>query len=411
MIKFKRIKGNVILTVVLIMAVFAILIPVIVLYVRNEANWTLKAKRQTVAFHLAEAGLDRGYWKLIENSANWTTIVGSGTIAGYNDDVVYTDVAGGSYKIKIAKVTASSISITCNAKDTSEKEFRAIQAIYSKNSIVSPVQVPSYSASGNFTVWWGPIYSLGDLTVSGASDREYPRKMARGKIDPRDTDPNVPNIDASANKEWWSYNSYPVPDPPIPDLAWYEAQSHIAPNIYYAAYTALPGVVDTTSRIRWFAAGGKIDAVGAYYCGYIFSMGNFSITKKGGYTYSVTPPAEAWREYVKKCPNDQGVAGDTNEQDEYPGDGGLHTVKSYTFGTTVGGAPNKLPAFRGFLYVNGTFSGGANGLIHGAIVVPSGGGFGGGGADLFYDETLNVQFSSGTGGGRISWGEVTPTPF
>ncbi|MEI6846172.1 MAG: hypothetical protein WCK36_03900, partial [Candidatus Firestonebacteria bacterium] len=90
---------------------------------------------------------------------------------------------------------------------------------------------------------------------------------------------------------------------------------------------------------------------------------------------------------------------------------GYHTVKPYRFDDDFGGAPNKLPSFRGFLYVAGTFSGGANALIHGAIVVTGGGGFGGGGADLFYDDTLDVQFSNSATGARTSWEEITPTPF
>ncbi len=122
------------------------------------------------------------------------------------------------------------------------------------------------------------------------------------------------------------------------------------------------------------------------------------------------PPADAWKEYVRATPGAGGP--DTAAEDEYPGDGGYHTVKAYRFDDDFGGAPaNKLPCFRGFLYVTGTFSGGANALIHGAIVVTGGGSFGGGGADLFYDDTLNVRFSSTSVGVRVSWEEIAPTPF
>jgi len=199
-----------------------------------------------------------------------------------------------------------------------------------------------------------------------------------------------------------------VPDPPVPDLVWYEAQSHIAPNEYYATPKSFSGV-DTVSKIFWLAAGGDMNNVGVFRRGYLFSMGNFATTKRGGYVYSVTPPADAWKEYVRATPN--GAGADSAAQDEYPGDGGYHISKSYTFGTMIGGSPNKLPAFRGLIYVNGTYSGGANGMVHGAIVVAGGGGFGGGGADLFYDDTLNVRFSSSASGVRTSWEEITPTPF
>ncbi|MCX5777468.1 MAG: hypothetical protein NTX32_07610 [Candidatus Firestonebacteria bacterium] len=404
-------KGNILVTVLLIIAAFGLMIPAIVMFVKNEANWSVKERKQTEAFHLAESANDRGDWKLSETPANWATITSGSSIVGYANDVVYSDVTGGSYKINIYRISSTSVGIIATAKDAAGKEFRAIRSIYGKSSIVAPIQVPSYSAGGNFMVWWGPIYSVGDISVSGASNRLYPRKMARGRVSPRATAPGVPNptnIDSNANPEWWSYNSYPVPDAPTPDLAWYEAQSHISPNEYYSTFKSFSGV-DTTSKIRWCAAGGEIASVGTFLRGYIFSMGDFSITKKGGYAYTVTPPADAWKEYTRATPG-EGHA-DTADDDEYPGDGGYHTVKPYTFGETDGGAPNKLPAFRGFLYVTGTFSGGANALIHGAIVVTGGGGFGGGGADLFYDDTLNIQFSNSATGARTSWEEITPTPF
>lgn len=412
--KEKR-SGNALITVILLITVFAIMLPAIVFYIRNEAKWTVKEKKRTSVFHLAEAGLDRGSWKINENSTNWTTIVGGGTLAGYNDDVIYTDVSGGSYKIKIAAVSTSSLSIVCNAKSADGTEFRALKAVFSKSSIVSPVQVPAYSAGGNFTVWWGPIYSTTGITVSGASDRLYPRKMARGPVNPRalvNGVPNVTNIDSDPNPEWWSFNSYPVPDPPVLDLPFYKAAAQTG-STYYTAFKAFPNSTSSTPATYYCELGGSISAVNTFMQGVIISMGNFTIDKKGSGAYSVTPSSNAWKEYVRACPNDQGVAGDSTEQDEYPGDGGYHTSKSFTFGTMTGGAPNKNPAFRGLVYVagGGSFSGGANALMHGSVVVTGGGAFGGGGADLFYDDTIVIRTTSGSAGARISWEEITPTPF
>jgi len=38
--------------------------------------------------------------------------------------------------------------------------------------------------------------------------------------------------------------------------------------------------------------------------------------------------------------------GDTAAEDEYPGDGGLNTVKPFTFGSGVGGAPGNPLSFQ-----------------------------------------------------------------
>ncbi|MEI6845911.1 MAG: hypothetical protein WCK36_02550, partial [Candidatus Firestonebacteria bacterium] len=86
MIKTK--KGNILVTVLLIIAAFGIMIPAIIVFVKNEANWSVKERKQTEAFHLAEAGNDRGDWKLSETPANWATITSGSSIVGYANDVV-----------------------------------------------------------------------------------------------------------------------------------------------------------------------------------------------------------------------------------------------------------------------------------------------------------------------------------
>lgn len=423
--KLIRIKGNIILTVVLLMAVFAILIPAIVLYVRNEANWTIKERRQTTAFHLSEAGLDRGYWKLIENSSNWTTITGGGTITGYNDDVIYTDVSGGSYKIKITKIDATSLSIICNAKDSESKEFRALKAIFVKGAVIAPIDAPAYGAGGGCTVWWGPIYSLGDIDLgSGSANKYWPRKMARGKIDgsgalgARDTNPNVPNIDPGADKEWWSYNSYPVPDISTPDLVYYKNLAQTT-GYYYGTYQSPNNLQDSTPRCRWYDAGVRFGG-NIHFRGYLFVVGNCDFQGGGDSTlgkYTATPPTQAWKEYAKMCPTPAAVA-DSGTANQYPGDAGYqNSTGSYQFGDGPPSGPsgewpkNVYISFKGFIYCTGTFTAGGGNGIHGAIIVASGGAFGGGGFHLFYDDTLNVRFSSSTGGTKQSWQEVTPTPF
>jgi len=407
-------KGNVLVTVLLIIAAFGLMIPAIVNYVKNEARWSVKERKQTEAFHLAEAAHDRGYWKLCESTNNWSTVTSGSSIVGYCNDVVYSDVSGGSYKIDIYRISASSVGILATAKDSASKEFRAIRSIYSKSSIVAAVQAPSVSSSGNCMTWWGPIYSMGNIDLgSGASNKYYPRKMARGSIlangslPDRDTAPGTPDIDPSG--EWWSYNSYPVPDVPTVDIAYYKAQAITAGTYYTTANKDFGTPVDAAPKIRYCEAGATISGNGSFAQGVLIVIGDLTLTAKGGGSYSTTPPSTAWMEYVKDTPTTS--AGDTAAQNEYPGDGGYHTVKAYTIGSGLYGGGNKNVAFKGFIYVTGTFSSGANTVMHGAVVVTTGGAFGGGGAELWYDDTLSVQTSSSVAGSRQSWKEEVATPF
>ncbi|OGF55361.1 MAG: hypothetical protein A2452_02660 [Candidatus Firestonebacteria bacterium RIFOXYC2_FULL_39_67] len=420
MIKNNKNEGNVLMIVFLIIAAFGIMIPSIVNFVKNEARWSVKERKQTEAFHLAEAAHDRGHWKLCESTANWTTIVSGATIAGYANDVVYSDVSGGYYKINIYRISATSVGILATAKDSAGAEFRAIRAIYSKVSVAAAVQAPSFASSGNCTVWWGPLYSMGNIDLgSGASNNYYPRKMARGSISgagtlgDRDTSVSIPNTDPGTKKEWWSYNTYPVPDMPTVDTAYYKAQAITAGTYYTTANYDFGDPVDAAPKIRYCEAGCKIKGNSTFMQGYLIVFGDCELTAKGSGSYSTLPPSEGWKEYVKNVPTDSTTStiGDTTAQDQYPGDGGYQTVKAYTIGSGLYGGGNKNVAFKGFIYCTGSFSSGANTVMHGAVVISTGGAFGGGGAELWFDSTISVQTSSSVAGSRQSWVEEVATPF
>ena len=414
-------KGNVLVTVLIIIAAFGLMIPAIVNFVKNEAKWSVKERKQTAAFHLAEAAHDRGYWKLCESTNNWTTITSGGTITGYADDVVYTDVSGGSYKINIYRISASSIGILATAKDSGSTEFRALRSIYTKSTIAAAVQAPAFGSSGNCNIWWGPIYSMGNIDLgSGASNKYHPRKMARGSIigsgtlGSRDSTPGTPDIDPCGHAEWWSYNTYPVPDMPTVDIASYKTQAITAGTYYTDSNHTFGADVDAGPKVRYCEAGATIAANGTYMRGYLIVIGDLSLTAKGGGSYGTLPPVDAWKEYVKNVPtaSTTSTTGDTSSTNEYPGDNGYQTsTKTYTIGSALYGGGNKNVAFRGFIYCTGSFSSGANTVIHGAVVVTTGGAFGGGGAELWYDDTISVLTSSSVAGSRQSWKEEAAVPF
>jgi hypothetical protein len=133
-------------------------------------------------------------------------------------------------------------------------------------------------------------------------------------------------------------------------------------------------------------------------------MGNCTIqgdNTAGAGNYTITPHNSAWLEYQKNCPIRAGVAvasiqGDTAAQDEYPGDGGLHTSKAFTFGTVTGGSSGKRISIDGFLYVGGDLiCGTANAqVMYGVLVLSEQSVYTSGKLEVYYDPTISIKTST-----------------
>lgn len=465
-------RGQMAITMVIsAMLLLMIAIPMMDTYVRNEAKWSVKERKSTLAFHMAEAGLDRGYWKIKENDANWVTLAEGGTIEGYDDDVVYSDIEGGSYKIKMQQGdTNLEVKITATGKDNSNNEFRALRAVYSKEGVMAALQAGSVGGGGNAEVHWGPMMSISGMTLAGAANQLYPRKYARtsitttGGYPSRDSDINTtpnkgPHTD-DGHIEWWSYNEPPgVPNILTPDTSYYitlaKAQTCVpagTEGCYYdVANWTLNNLVDTTCtvgadpKVRVYTGNATFGG-NKYFCGVLIVLGN--LTFSGGSSNSgritVTPPATAWKEYQCNVPSHRGdddpgdmstwpyetagahdpahpswcatsPHGDTAAVDEYPGDAGYHVApSSYNFynGRTatgeMGGVAKADLSFNGYIYTAGTFNKGSD-RIYGSVQVAGAGGLSGGG-DIFYNDGLDIEFLN-VNITRTSWYEVTPVPF
>lgn len=214
-------SGQVLVGVIAILLVIAVFMPMVVEYVRHEARWATKQKRTTSAFHLAEAGLDRGYWKLTETDQNWTDAKEGTVITGYNDDVEYTDVEGGRYKIRFSTGPQSGeVTVRAKGRDTSTNEMRVIEAVYTKAAINAGLQVEGgMDYRPNMKVHWGPVVNFTSINQSPSD--YYPRKYSKGQIVGRDTVNNSVNTD---NVEYWAFNT-DLGDPPQVDLDYYKAKA------------------------------------------------------------------------------------------------------------------------------------------------------------------------------------------
>jgi Tfp pilus assembly protein PilX len=212
-------SGQVLVGAITALLIIAIFMPLIVKYVQQESRWAIKQRQTTNAFHLAEAGIDRGIWKLTESDQNWEDAKSGVAIAGYADDVEYADMSGGKYKIKFSSgPDDTKVTIIAKGRDSTTNEMRAIEAVYTKAAIQAGLNVEGgLQYKPNLHVHWGPVVTYTSIDQSPSD--YYPRKFSKGQIVGRDTVNDSNNTD---NVEYWAF--YPdLGDAPEVDLDYYKS--------------------------------------------------------------------------------------------------------------------------------------------------------------------------------------------
>ena len=216
----KNSRGSMIVGAIAALLIIGLMLPVIVQYVQNEAKWSTKQKQTATAFHLAEAAVDRGLWKITESDQNWEDAVAGTPIASYSNDYTYTDVDGGSYKIQLSSGPLSGqVTIVGKGRDDSTREERAVQAIYTKSLFDAGMQVEGgLSYKPGLEIHWGPVVTYS--SINQAPGDYFPRKYSKGQIVGRDTVNDSNNTD---DTEYWAFQS--LGDAPSIDLAYYKTQA------------------------------------------------------------------------------------------------------------------------------------------------------------------------------------------
>ncbi|HRY29341.1 MAG TPA: hypothetical protein P5079_04805 [Elusimicrobiota bacterium] len=201
--------------------IVSISLPMVVKMVDNESKWAVKQKKTTTAFHLAEAGVDRAVWKLTEIEQNWLDAKEGTPIPGYDDDMEYTDVQGGEYKILISSgPTLGQVTIRALGRDSTQKEVRGIQAVYTRNVVDAALSVEGgLQYKPNLHVHWGPVVNY--TSISQSPGDYYPRKFSKGQIVGRDTVNDSVNTDGL---EYWAFDTS-LGTPPQVDLDYYKEQA------------------------------------------------------------------------------------------------------------------------------------------------------------------------------------------
>jgi len=463
--------GQILNAVLLFMAVLAISIPALVWWTQHESRWTVQQQKLTTSFNLAEAGINRGVWKLKISTTTWAQAYAGLPIPGYNFDTVYRDIPGGEYRIKFSSGPGYlEITILAEGRDSSQKNVRAIKAIYKNQSIPGAIISGGALTWANaFEVHWGPVMTHGNINITDAvaAKKYYPRKFSRQVVSsvpsyPRDTNGmDPPNTD---NMEWWS--DYDVPDLPVIDFVTLRSSAAATGtlNVYGCKksstytnpnppYNTLSGNAPWDARSSctgsnhtrhfgnpwnhpksakygkpyvWYWDGDVelIGGSGSYGCGLwgtVVVRGNLTFSSGDNYSFTGPVPSEAWREYAKISK----TVGDTSQTNQYPADDGYQKNRAtFNFGnetwsnypSDAGSYPpasNTDVGIRGFIYVGGDLNITSGGImdINGAIWVVGDVDRAVGASDpciIFFDESLQLP-TLNVVLVKKSWQEVLPS--
>lgn len=209
-------RGFILPLLVTVILVFLIMVPAVLKWISTDTKHSIREERKSKALYLAEAAVERGYWKVKSSTITFGRVISGYTLEGYNFDITYYDIEGGSYRIKISSGSAREVVIVGEGRDRSTGEIRAVRVKYRNQTIAGAMLSGSkINPSGDTRIHWGPILSWGEINLSaGAQNVYYPRKFSKQLVKPRDHSLDPPNTD---NKEWWS--AYDVPELPMFDFA------------------------------------------------------------------------------------------------------------------------------------------------------------------------------------------------
>jgi len=412
--RLKSSSGQVMSAGLIALMVLMVMVPVLVNYVNREATWSVKEKRTTTAFHLADAAVERGRWKILQNPvANWNA-TSTGTIVGYNFDQAYSDVTGGYYAIRISSdsTNASNRIIEGVGKDSSSNEVRKVHMVLQDQSLgnfaTRANQTVGVGAATN--VEWGDVVAGISINTGG---RLHPRFYSAAHITPQDGGVTTPQTD---NIQWWSY--YAVPPSPGIDFSFYSSSAlnsgadPCGGSYYTTGSRTFQGCTDTSNNTYYitgdltFASG----AGGNFIQGSVVCLGNITFQGNGGSNnpsgvYNATVPPTAWKDYG----NDWGTY--TGTYDPAP-------PAPLTYAAAVSSnylAPSSLTyplsgvLVHGFLYTGGSqgLNGGGNGRIHGVLysnvnTIITSSNF-----TIYYDAQVNAAIrTSGLVLVQVGWYEV-----
>ncbi len=217
----KKNKGFLLVGVMFAFLFMIIIVPVMVKWLQDDMKISVKDQKSGMAFALAEAAVDRGYWKVKGSTSTFAAVQAGSTMPGYRFDSAYTDITGGVYRVSVTSGPGvDQVTVVGEGRDSQNRETRAVEAIFTNTTVPGAILARgALNIDDSSVVHWGPVMSMANITVAGdARYTGYPRKLSRQAVLPSALfdstgDTNPPNTDSL---EWWS--NYNVPELPIFDF-------------------------------------------------------------------------------------------------------------------------------------------------------------------------------------------------
>src|ERR1017187_7652398 len=114
-------RGQILPMVMMSLVVLLLIIAGMTTWIQNDSRTTVKMQKDSSSAGLAEAGVDRGAWKLQSTTSTFAIAQVGLAIPGYNFDTTYTDIPGGTYRIKFTAGAPGSrlVTVTAEGRDDS----------------------------------------------------------------------------------------------------------------------------------------------------------------------------------------------------------------------------------------------------------------------------------------------------
>lgn len=370
-------RGQILPGAVAMLVILAIMVPAIVLWIQRETVFASKQSHNTVAFHLAEAGVEKAYLYVSLSTITWNAIQAGTAQADYAFDKKYEDITGGTYAISITSGPGTQqVTIITVGRDKYGRETRALRVVYS-NSILGDTAIfagQGVKISGGTNVHWGAVMSPSNID---ATSRNYPQYWSASQIIGKDTSANPPNCDSPGCCQWHAFQAS-LPATPSLDFDFYRSSAaatagcptHAGANTAVPAGSCYyPGDVtqwdDTTAGKTIFIEGDlSVKSPGMFHTGTLIVMGNINLPNGvwGKGTVNMSMPNKAWKQYCNSWATYQ--AFDAGAPAAFPG-----LNSDYTSGAVT--VNSSKISVNGFLYVGGNFNngggGGGNSDVYGVL--------------------------------------------
>lgn len=380
-------SGAVLVMAVLLLLLLSIFVPLMVLVVQRESRWAGKNSQNMDAFHLAEAGVEKGYRAITTSTATWYNLINNGTgVTNFLFDHTFNDVSNGTYTVGISSgPQALQATVVAIGREAHGKEVRGIRAVYGQNAMgsIAIQSIGGVTVSGGVSVEWGAIISQNQIDTGNRTSPQY--HSAAGLINqtnyPYLNDPTSYHCDQLNCCQLFSFDPDTPGDPGV-DLNFYRSSAQattagcpsggVNGSCYFNTAQSWTSITYSGGSTIFVENNLTVGSPGVDIQGSLVVTGNFTTTSggwgKGSATMSL--PIDAWKQYCNNWSTYQGWDSYANaNMPTFPGLNSTYTSNpTYTYAPT----PNSKFAVQGFMYVGGTFStsgGGGNAFIYGLLVV------------------------------------------